>query len=64
MFDDHLEDRPDPDADVGRDNVHQTKTGKTLELLDVQLKKSIYSDYSNGMRYIFFISTIIKNYSL
>ena len=65
LFDDHLEDRPDPDADVGRNNVHQTKTGKTLELLDVQLKKkhlqwlfkwnALYFFYFHDYYKVFFI---------
>ena len=33
-----LEHGPDPDAEVGRHNVHQPEPGEALELVDVQLK--------------------------
>ena len=33
-----LEHSPDPDAEVGRHNVHQPEPGEALELVDVQLK--------------------------
>ena len=38
VLDTLLEHGPDPNADVGRHNVHQPKPGEALELVDVQLK--------------------------
>ena len=32
-----LDQGPDPDADVGSDDVHQPEAGNALELVDVQL---------------------------
>ena len=34
-----LENGPNPNANICRDNVHQPETSETLELVDVELKK-------------------------
>ena len=39
VLDTFLEYRPDPNTDIGGHNVHQTKSSKTFELVDIQLKE-------------------------
>ena len=41
VLDPLLEHGPDPDAEVGRHNVHQPEPGEALELVNVQLKYCI-----------------------
>ena len=39
VLDTFLEYRPDPNTDIGGHDVHETKSCKTFELVDIQLKK-------------------------
>ena len=39
VLDTFLEYRPDPNTDIGGHDVHQTKSSKTFELVDIQLKE-------------------------
>ena len=44
VLDTFLEYSPDPDTDIGGHDVHQTKPGKTFELVDIQLKRERWDD--------------------
>jgi hypothetical protein len=41
-----LEDGANPDADVGRHDVHEAKPGQAFELVDIQLNKGTCALYA------------------